>query len=69
MLEHTCRVGACDSAASALVELVSIGPRAPAVLLTSVAVNETTAFLVIGAMTLGLILPRLLFEHFLPAPE
>ncbi|MBT1514064.1 MULTISPECIES: hypothetical protein [unclassified Bradyrhizobium] len=49
--------------------MVSIGPRAPAVLLTSVAVNETTAFLVIGAMTLGLILPRLLFEHFLPAPE
>src|SRR6266702_2617032 len=56
-------------AASALVELVSIGPRAPAVLLTSVAVNGTTAFLVILAMTLGLILPRLLFEHFLAAPE
>ena len=56
-------------AASALVELVSIGPRAPADLLTSVAVNGTTAFLVILAMTLGLILPRLLFEHFLPAPE
>ena len=56
-------------AASALVELVSIGPRAPAVLLTSAAVNGTTAFLVILAMTLGLILPRLLFEHFLPAPE
>ena len=56
-------------AASALVELVSIGPRAPADLLTSVAVNGTTAFLVILAMTLGLILPRLLFEHFLPASE
>jgi uncharacterized membrane protein YjjB (DUF3815 family) len=56
-------------AASALVELVSIGPHAPAVLLMSVAVNGTTAFLVILAMTLGLILPRLLFEHFLPAPE
>ena len=56
-------------AASALVELVSIGPRAPAVLLTSAAVNGTTAFLVILAMTLGLILPRLLFGHFLPAPE
>jgi hypothetical protein len=56
-------------AASGLVELVSIGPRAPAVLLTSVAANGTTAFLVILAMTLGLILPRLLFEHFLPAPE
>jgi hypothetical protein len=35
----------------------------------SVAVNGTTAFLVILAMTLGLILPRLLFEHFLSAPE
>ena len=56
-------------AASALVELVSIGPGAPTVLLTSVAVNGTTAFLVILAMTLGLILPRLLFEHFLPGPE
>ena len=56
-------------AASALVELVSIGPRAPAVLLTSAAVNGTTAFLVILAVTLGLILPRLLFEHFLPTPE
>ncbi|MBT1514067.1 threonine/serine exporter family protein [Bradyrhizobium sp. SRL28] len=56
-------------AASGLVELVSIGPRAPAVLLTSVAVNGATAFLVILAMTLGLILPRMLYEHFLPGPE
>jgi hypothetical protein len=56
-------------AASGLVELVSIGPHAPAALLTSVAVNGTTAFLVILAMTLGLILPRMLFEHFLPAPR
>jgi hypothetical protein len=32
-------------------------------------VNGTTAFLVILTMTLGLILPRLLCEHFLPAPE
>jgi uncharacterized membrane protein YjjP (DUF1212 family) len=55
--------------ASALVEMVSIGPGAPAFLLTSAAVNGTTAFLVILAMALGLILPRLLFEHFLPAPE
>ena len=69
MLEHACRVGACDSAASALVERVAIGPGAPAVLLTSVAVTETTASLVILDMTLGLILPRLLFEHFLRAPE
>lgn len=50
-------------AASDLVELVSIGPRAPVALLTSVVVNGTTAFLVIPAMTLGLILPRMLFER------
>jgi hypothetical protein len=30
-------------------------------------VNGTTAFLVILAMTLGLILPRMLFERVLPA--
>ncbi len=55
-------------AASALVELVSIGPHAPADLLTSVVSNGTTAFLIILAMTFGLILPRMLFERFLPAP-
>jgi hypothetical protein len=47
-----------------LVELVSIGPSAPAALLTSIA----TAFLIIVAMTFGLILPRMLFERVLPAP-
>ncbi|MET4488963.1 hypothetical protein ABIA94_004547 [Bradyrhizobium sp. LA7.1] len=31
--------------------------------------NGTTAFLVILTMTLGLILPRLLFGHLLPASE
>src|SRR6266516_4076508 len=36
-------------AASALVELVPVGPHAPAVLLRSAAVNGTTAFLVILA--------------------
>jgi uncharacterized membrane protein YjjB (DUF3815 family) len=55
-------------AASALVELVSIGSRAPADLLTSIVANGTTAFLIILAMTFGLILPRMLFERFLPAP-
>jgi uncharacterized membrane protein YjjP (DUF1212 family) len=54
-------------AASALIELVSIGPRAPAELLTSVVANGTTAFLIILAMTFGLIVPRMLFEQFLPA--
>ena len=55
-------------AATGLVELVSIGPRAPADLLTSIVMNGTTAFLVIMAMTFGLILPRMLFERLLPAP-
>ncbi|MGY4311962.1 hypothetical protein ACVWW1_001265 [Bradyrhizobium sp. JR3.5] len=52
-------------AASAVVELVSLGPHAPVTLLTSIAANGATAFLVILAMTFGLILPRMLLEHFL----
>jgi len=55
------------NAATGLVELVSIGPSAPA-LLTSIATNSVTAFLIIMAMTFGLILPRMLFERVLPAP-
>jgi len=55
-------------AASGVIELVSIGPTAPATLLTTIAANGATAFLVIMAMTFGLILPRMLFERFLPAP-
>jgi uncharacterized membrane protein YjjB (DUF3815 family) len=56
------------NAATGLVELVSIGPGAPATLLTSIATNGATAFLIIMAMTFGLILPRMLFERVLPAP-
>jgi uncharacterized membrane protein YjjP (DUF1212 family) len=56
------------SAASALVELVHVGPHAPAALLTRIVANGATAFLIILAMTFGLILPRILFEHFLPPP-
>jgi hypothetical protein len=55
-------------AAGAVIELVSIGPSAPATALTTIAANAATAFLVIMAMTFGLILPRMLFERFLPAP-
>src|SRR6266481_4318929 len=44
------------NAATGLVELVSIGPTAPAALLTSIATS------------VGLILPRMLFERVLPAP-
>ncbi len=49
-------------AASAVAELVSIRPRTPAVLLASVAANGATAFLIILAMTFGLILPRVLLD-------
>ena len=55
-------------AASALVGLISIEGRAPPDLLSSVVANGTTAFLILLAMTFGLILPRMLFERFLPAP-
>jgi hypothetical protein len=56
------------NAATSLVELVSIGPSAPAALLASIAANGTTAFLIIMAMTFGLILPRMLFERMTPSP-
>ena len=55
-------------AARGVIELVSVGPTAPATLLVTIAANGATAFLVIMAMTLRLILPRMLFERFLPAP-
>ena len=56
------------NAATGLVELVSIGPAAPATLLTSIVSNSTTACLIIMAMTFGLILPRMLFERLTPSP-
>ena len=55
-------------AARGVIELVSIGPTAPASLLTAIAANGATAFLIVMAMTFGLIMPRMLFERFLPAP-
>jgi uncharacterized membrane protein YjjP (DUF1212 family) len=56
------------NAATGFVELVSIGPSAPAALLTSIAANGAMAVLIIMAMAFGLILPRMLFERMLPAP-
>jgi uncharacterized membrane protein YjjP (DUF1212 family) len=56
------------NAATGLAELVSIGPSAPAGLLTSIAASGATAFLIIMAMTFGLIFPRMLFERVLSAP-
>jgi uncharacterized membrane protein YjjB (DUF3815 family) len=55
------------NAATGLVELVSIGPSAPAALLTSIVTNGATAFLIIMAMTFGLILPRMLLERVMPS--
>jgi uncharacterized membrane protein YjjP (DUF1212 family) len=54
-------------AASAVAQLVSIGPRSPPDLLAGIVVDGATAFLVILAMTFGLLLPHMLFERFLPA--
>jgi hypothetical protein len=54
--------------ATGLVELVSIGPGAPAALLTGIVANGTTAFLIIMAMAFGLILPRLLYERLSSSP-
>jgi uncharacterized membrane protein YjjP (DUF1212 family) len=56
------------NAATGLAELVSIGPTAPSALLTSIVTSGATAFLIIMAMTLGLILPRMLLERVMPSP-
>jgi hypothetical protein len=64
---HQCRLFLFN-AATGLVELVSIGPRAPAALLTSIAATGVTAFLIIMAMTFGLILPRMLLEGIKSCP-
>ena len=45
-------------AAKVAIELRSIGPSAPAILLTNVAANGATAFLIIMAMTFRLVLSR-----------
>ncbi|WWE90688.1 threonine/serine exporter family protein [Bradyrhizobium sp. 6(2017)] len=55
------------NAATGLVELLSIGPSAPPALLTGIVASGTTAFLIVMAMTFGLILPRMLYERFLPS--
>jgi hypothetical protein len=55
------------NAAAGLVELVSMGPRAPVTLLMSIVTSAATAFLIIMAMTFGLILPRMLFKRVLPS--
>jgi len=55
-------------AAGALVALVSLGERAPPDLLPTTVANGATAFLIVLAMTFGLILPRMVLDRFLPPP-
>jgi uncharacterized membrane protein YjjB (DUF3815 family) len=57
------------NAATGLVELISIGPSAPAALLTGIVTSCVTAFLIIMAMTFGLILPQMFFERIKPFPR
>jgi uncharacterized membrane protein YjjP (DUF1212 family) len=54
-------------AASTLLELVAVGPGASADLVPAIVANGATAFLIILAMTIGLILPRMLFQRFATA--
>jgi uncharacterized membrane protein YjjP (DUF1212 family) len=56
-------------AANSLVSLVTLAPNPSAELVTNVVANGATAFLIVLAMTFGLILPRMLFERFLPVPS
>jgi uncharacterized membrane protein YjjP (DUF1212 family) len=54
-------------AASTLLELVAVGPRASADLVPALVANGATAFLIILAMTVGLVLPRMLYARFATA--
>jgi uncharacterized membrane protein YjjP (DUF1212 family) len=51
--------------AGGLVDLIALGGKASPELLLGAIANGTTAFLIILAMTFGLILPRMCIEHFL----
>ena len=51
------------NSATGLVELVSIAPAAPTALLADIVNSGITAFLIITAMTFGLLLLRMLFER------
>ena len=52
--------------AGELVDLVSLGPKAPSDLLPSIVANGFSAFVIILAMTTGLILPRMVIERSFP---
>jgi hypothetical protein len=51
--------------AGGMVDLVvTLGPQAPQELVVQVVADETTAILIILAMTFGLIVPKMCIEHF-----
>jgi uncharacterized membrane protein YjjP (DUF1212 family) len=50
--------------AGGMVDLVSLGPQAPQELLVQVVADGTTAILIILAMSIGLILPKMCIQHF-----
>jgi hypothetical protein len=50
--------------AGGLVDLIALRGKASPELLLGAIANGTTAFLIILAMTFGLILPRMCIEHF-----
>ncbi len=52
-------------AAAALVELTSMGEGAPAQLLVHATVNGITALIIILAMTVGLIVPKMIYDNYL----
>lgn len=55
--------------AAALVSVVALGADAPVELLASLVANGTLAFLIILAMTMGLVVPPMLVERLLPPPR
>jgi uncharacterized membrane protein YjjB (DUF3815 family) len=55
--------------AGGLVELIAPGNRASPELLLSTVADGMTATLIFVAMTLGLIAPKLLIEHFFPRSQ
>jgi uncharacterized membrane protein YjjP (DUF1212 family) len=52
--------------AGGLVDLVAQGPQAPGSVLADVVANGFSAFMILLAITIGLILPKMLIEKFAP---
>jgi hypothetical protein len=52
--------------AGGFIDLVTLGDRASAGILLSTIADGTTAMLIILAMAIGLIFPKMCIEHFYP---